>query len=110
MPRRHWMPSRNSSRPSSTKSDTARQAPPAMHLSGSGVSAGIVIGKALLIRRELPPVVEVELTPAQVPAEIRRFKRALVASEKQLVALRDRVGEIIGAKEASIFDAHLMLV
>ncbi|OGV82144.1 MAG: phosphoenolpyruvate--protein phosphotransferase [Lentisphaerae bacterium RIFOXYA12_64_32] len=81
-----------------------------MHLSGSGVSAGIVIGKALLIRRELPPVVEVELTPAQVPAEIRRFKRALVASEKQLVALRDRVGEIIGAKEASIFDAHLMLV
>jgi len=105
------MHSQGFSQTGSVRTDpAAAYSPDPRHLPGSGVSAGIVVGKALLVGRCLPPVVEVELDPSQVDAEIARFKQALSTSAEQLEELRQRVAVAIGDDDAAIFDAHLMLV
>ncbi|OPZ24866.1 MAG: Phosphoenolpyruvate-protein phosphotransferase [Lentisphaerae bacterium ADurb.BinA184] len=79
-------------------------------LSGIGVSAGIVIARALVVGSRRGPVQEVPLAAADVDKEIRRFKAVLQASVEQLEGLRRRVAGILGEKDARIFDAHQAMV
>lgn len=79
-------------------------------LKGAGVSAGVVIGKAILVGRRLPQVHEVALSEEQTAAEVERFQEALRSSREQISALRTRVQEVVGNENAAIFDSHLMLV
>lgn len=104
------MHSNNSSAKNSEKTNETGQ-PPGTHISGIGVSAGVVIGKAQLAGRRSGRIEERELKSDQdVKREIDRFKQALTKSESQLEELRHRVADILGEKDARIFDAHLMLV
>lgn len=104
------MHSQSSSRTDSVRTEPASLPVPSAHLAGSSVSAGIAIGRALLVGRRLPPFAEVELAPAEVDAEVSRFRQALIVSGEQLEQLRQRVAGAIGEEDAAIFDAHLMLV
>jgi len=79
-------------------------------LSGIGTSPGIVIGPALLVGRCLASVREIELAPEEVEGELNRFHAALEKSAQQIEELKTQVVELIGEKDAAIFDAHLMLV
>lgn len=79
-------------------------------LRGVGVSAGVVIGKAILVGRRAPQVQEQALDEGQVEAEIARFQEALRLSREQIAVLRTRVQEAVGQENAAIFDSHLMLV
>ena len=83
---------------------------PGTRLKGAGVSAGMVMGKAVLVGRKLSQVHEVALTPAQTDLEVERFEAALGVSREQIAALRARVLEVVGRDHAAIFDSHLMLV
>lgn len=104
------MRSNNSSAKNSEKTKETTQ-PPGTHISGIGVSAGVVIGKAQLAGRRSGRIEERELKSEEdVKREIDRFKQALTKSESQLEELRHRVADILGEKDARIFDAHLMLV
>ena len=104
------MRSKNSSDKNSEKTESTAL-DQGVRASGIGVSAGIVIGKAQLAGRRSGSIEERELTSDRdVNREIKRFKQALVTSEGQLEELRHRVAEILGEKDARIFDAHLMLV
>jgi phosphotransferase system enzyme I (PtsI) len=44
------------------------------------------------------------------PAEIARFEEALVKTRKQISTLRSEVAQKLGEQEASIFDAHLLVI
>ncbi|MFO7821683.1 MAG: phosphoenolpyruvate--protein phosphotransferase [Lentisphaeria bacterium] len=100
----------NSSATNSEKNnDTALY--PGVHVSGIGVSAGIIIGTAQLAGRRSGRIEERELkSDEDVNREVERFRDALAKSESQLEELRHRVADILGEKDARIFDAHLMLV
>jgi phosphoenolpyruvate-protein phosphotransferase (PTS system enzyme I) len=77
---------------------------------GAGVSPGIARGKIHLVRDELDEVVRYRIAPSQVSDEISRFETALIQTRMQILELQQRIAESIGAKDAAIFDAHLLVV
>ena len=46
----------------------------------------------------------------EIPEEIARFETALIATRTQILEMQHRIAESIGAKDAGIFDAHLLVV
>ena len=103
------MPSRSSSKNALGKTEDVGLAA-SIRVSGIAVCAGITIGKAVVIGTRDTPVLEVKLSANEVEEEVERFQQALRVSEEQLAELRHRVADILGEKDARIFDAHLMLV
>ena len=77
---------------------------------GVGVSPGIARGTVFVHRPddEEPPVRRIE--QSQIPDEIARFEAALLATRAQILEMQERIATSIGAKDASIFDAHLLVV
>src|SRR6478672_7307419 len=77
---------------------------------GIGVSPGIARGTVFVHRPddEEPPVRHIE--EDQVADEIARFEAALIATRAQILEMQERIASSIGAKDASIFDAHLLVV
>src|SRR5213595_3553134 len=77
---------------------------------GSGVSPGMACGKIHVVRDELEDVVRYRIAPSQVADEIARFETALIQTRMQILEMQQRIAESIGAKDAAIFDAHLLVV
>jgi phosphoenolpyruvate-protein phosphotransferase (PTS system enzyme I) len=77
---------------------------------GVGVSAGMACGKIHVVRDDLDDVVRYRIAPSQVPDEIGRFETALIQTRMQILEMQQRIAESIGAKDAAIFDAHLLVV
>ena len=57
-------------------------------LKGAGVSAGIVIGRALEVGRRLPQIQRRSLSDDVIDDEVTRFQHALTLSRSQIEALR----------------------
>ena len=57
---------------------------------------------------EEPPSRKIE--EWEVPGEIARFEAALVKTREQILEMQTKIAGAIGAKDASIFDAHLLVV
>lgn len=77
---------------------------------GVGVSPGIARGSIFVHRPEdeEPPIRKI--SEGEIPAEIARFEAALMTTRAQIVEMQQRIAEAIGAKDAGIFDAHLLVV
>ena len=77
---------------------------------GVGVSPGIARGTIFVYRpeNEAPPMRRIE--ESEIPEEIARFEAALIATRSQILEMQQRIAESIGAKDAGIFDAHLLVV
>ncbi len=77
---------------------------------GVGVSPGIARGTVFVHRAddEEPPLRHI--SEEQIPSEIARFESALIATRAQILEMQERIAEAIGAKDAGIFDAHLLVV
>jgi phosphotransferase system enzyme I (PtsI) len=77
-------------------------------LKGRGASPGIAIGEALVLDNQKT---EIKKTTINAPdREIKRLTRALEISRDELEAVCVKVSQEIGAKEAAIFEAHLMIL
>jgi phosphotransferase system enzyme I (PtsI) len=83
---------------------------PEHRFQGIGVSPGIARGTIFLHRPqdEEPPLRRI--TEADIPGEIARFETSLIATRGQILEMQRRIAESIGSKDASIFDAHLLVV
>jgi len=88
-------------------SDSARQE---IRFEGVGVSPGMAFAKVHVVREDLDDVVRYRIAPSQVPDEIGRFETALIQTRMQILEMQQRIAESIGAKDAAIFDAHLLVV
>jgi len=88
-------------------SDSARQE---IRFEGAGVSPGVACGKIHVVRDDLDDVPRYRIAPSQVGDEIGRFETALIQTRMQILAMQQRIAESIGAKDAAIFDAHLLVV
>lgn len=76
--------------------------------SGTGASAGIGIGKVVILKEEA--LVIRRDTVADAAAEKERFKKAVEKSIEDTQALAADMAERIGEKEAEILNGHLMLL
>ena len=77
---------------------------------GAGVSSGVARGKIHVVRDDLDDVTHYRISPSQVTDEIGRFEAALIQTRMQILEMQQRIAESIGAKDAAIFDAHLLVV
>jgi phosphotransferase system enzyme I (PtsI) len=81
-----------------------------MSLVGLGVSRGVAIGRAHLLQRGQPDIVEYTLAPGEVAAEVRRFEVALAAARGQLRAIRDQIPQETARDIAAFIDTHLLML
>jgi phosphoenolpyruvate-protein phosphotransferase (PTS system enzyme I) len=88
-------------------SDSARQE---IRFEGAGVSPGMACAKIHVVRDDLDDLVRYRIAPSQVADEIGRFETALIQTRMQILEMQQRIAESIGAKDAAIFDAHLLVV
>jgi len=83
---------------------------PERRFHGVGVSPGIARGTVFVHRHveDETPVRAIE--ESAIPGELARFETALIATRAQILEMQRRIAESIGTKDASIFDAHLLVV
>jgi phosphotransferase system enzyme I (PtsI) len=74
------------------------------------VSPGIAVARIHLIDEDSDEVPRYSITPADISGEIGRFETALIQTRAQILEMQQRIAEAIGAKDAGIFDAHLLVV
>jgi|ERR1043166_578875 phosphotransferase system enzyme I (PtsI) len=78
---------------------------------GIPVSTGVCHGKILVLRKkdeeEIP---RRTLTDEEIPHEEERLERALVETRQQILEVQRKVSAGIGAQDASIFDAHMLIL
>ena len=81
-------------------------------MKGIGVSPGVVIGKAYLFDRRDAQVPLYKLNdPSLIAGEIRRFRKALRESEKQLLELKNQLSDLGGGMQPLyIIDIHIMIL
>ena len=77
---------------------------------GIGVSPGIVISQAFTLDAEEFPIHERHVEASQLKNEAVRLRKALAASKAEVIELRDRMTDRIGAETAAIFDFHLRML
>src|SRR6478752_6669816 len=79
-------------------------------LQGVGVSPGVARGTLYVVEDDRDDVVKHRIEPSEIPNEIGRFETALIQTRSQILEMQERIAQSIGAKDAGIFDAHLLVV
>src|SRR6202166_4388424 len=77
---------------------------------GIGVAPGIARGVVFIHHPDDEEPPKTRIHDSEVAKEIVRFESALIATRAQILEMQQRIAEAIGAKDASIFDAHLLVV
>jgi len=77
---------------------------------GVPASPGIARAPVHVFSIESDDVVKYQIDAAHVPDEIARFETALIQTRVQILEMQQQIAEAIGAKDAGIFDAHLLVV
>jgi phosphoenolpyruvate-protein phosphotransferase (PTS system enzyme I) len=80
-----------------------------MRLTGLGVSPGIGIGKALVLKRGTRDL-RFRVPAARVGRELERLAEARERSREQLQQIRQRIATSAGAEHAYLFDAQLLML
>lgn len=78
-------------------------------LRGIGVSPGVGLAKAVVVRWELPNVPDRTVERADVEREVARLHKAVAETVRALDGLRERVFQRAGVEASGIFDAQIML-
>ena len=77
---------------------------------GVGVASGVARGVVYIHHPDDEEPAKWSISDSEVAAEIIRFESALITTRAQILEMQQRIAEAIGAKNASIFDAHLLVV
>jgi len=79
-------------------------------LKGIPASPGISIGKAFLFGREQYTIPRRAIKDDQVASEVNRFKDALMVTKEEILEIKKRISEEMGAEHGQIFSAHLLVI
>jgi phosphotransferase system enzyme I (PtsI) len=79
-------------------------------LKGIGVSPGIAIGPAVVVRWTMPEVPHRVVPRSQVEKEVRRLRAAVRDVKRYIQDLKAKAADRAGADEARIFDAQLLML
>ncbi|MGD2278807.1 MAG: phosphoenolpyruvate--protein phosphotransferase [Candidatus Omnitrophota bacterium] len=81
-----------------------------IQLRGIPAAPGIAIGKAYVYgAEELSPPVH-SISEKEIPSEIDRFKRVLVKTKKEIIAIEKKISKEVGVEHGKIFSAHLLVL
>ena len=79
-------------------------------LKGIPAAPGIAIGKALLFGREQYAIPRRVIKEDAVPAEIKRFKDALIQTKNEISEIKKRISDEMGIEHGQIFSAHILVI
>ena len=79
-------------------------------LRGIGVSPGIAVGPAVVVRWALPEVPHRVVPRSHVEKEVRRLRAAVKDVRRHLTELREQAVDRAGVDEARIFDAQILML
>jgi len=79
-------------------------------LAGIGVSGGIAIGPAYVIREETLSVPRYDILPSEVAGELERFGRAVQQAVADLAGLRSVATQREDPSHAAILQSHLLML
>ena len=79
-------------------------------LHGIGVSPGIVVGKAIVVRAEREQVVERLLSEEDIPLEIARLEAALIETRRQIRDIQRNLERQTGHGGGQVLDMHLVVL
>jgi len=77
---------------------------------GIPVSNGVCRAKILVLGKSQHTIHRQSIPDAQLHEEVTRLERALVQTRHEILDVQHRVSTGMGAKEGSIFDAHLLVL
>jgi len=77
---------------------------------GIAVAPGIAHAQVVIHWVDDEEIPQRTITAEELPEEIARFESALIATRAELLEIQQRISDAIGSKDASIFDAHLLVV
>jgi len=77
---------------------------------GIPVAPGIAHSAALVQWEDDEEISLRKIEDHELPGEIARFESALIATRAELLEIQQRIALAIGSNDASIFDAHLLVV
>ena len=77
---------------------------------GIPVSGGVSRGKILIYGKSRDAISVHTITEEELPAELSRLESALIETRHQILEVQRQVREAMGADDASIFDAHLLVL
>ena len=77
---------------------------------GMAVAPGIAEGKVMIHFQEEETIPFRDITESELEAEVARFEGALLATRAELLELQKRLETSAGTSDASIFDAHLLVL
>ena len=77
---------------------------------GIAVSAGVCHGKVLILHNAVAEVPQYSVPEAELSGQVERLQQALVVTRQQILEVQRQVSQALNAKDASIFDAHLLVL
>jgi len=77
---------------------------------GIGVSRGIAIGEAHVLRRNQVDVESRSLAKKAIPAEIRRLRGALKVAREQLLTVRDNIPKDAPSDVSAFIETHILML
>lgn len=77
---------------------------------GIPVSAGVCRGKVLVFDKPQHSIPERKIAEQEVAGEVHRLEQALVQTRQQIHDVQRQLLQSVGAEQATIFDAHLMVL
>ena len=78
---------------------------------GIPVSPGVCRGKILLLGKSQDDKIQKHhLCEANLPHEAQRLEQALIQTRRQILDVQRQVNRALGAEDATIFDAHLLVL
>lgn len=77
---------------------------------GIALAGGVAHARVLRVSQGEPEIPTRTLLPEETEAELARFQHALVATRHQIQEIHRRVTAAMGAQEAGIFEAHLLVL
>lgn len=77
---------------------------------GIPVSGGVCRGPLFIYAPTAGCIPQRKIDPGQVSAELERLEHALIQTRQQIAAVQRQVETAMGAEDASIFDAHLLVL
>ena len=77
---------------------------------GIPVSGGVSRGAVYVLAASDSCVPHRKISTDEVPVEMERLEKALIQTRQQIIEVQRQVEEAMGAEDASIFDAHLLVL
>jgi phosphotransferase system enzyme I (PtsI) len=80
-------------------------------LRGIPVAPGVAQAKILVIGQPKGGTIpRTEITEDEIPVNLERLQNALIATRQEVLKIQKKVAEMVGSKDASIFEAHLLVL